>query len=132
VLTASRSTDIKSNAVAIAALYAFVLFFAPYQFALLVISLLAILATPKSVDNQAVLLLTLLLLPSNGPILVVWVRNLATGWWQPFSSDHNVFLMTGPLLWLLRSVYGEHIASVPRHSSNVSRYGARFAITSAH
>ncbi|KAL8277966.1 hypothetical protein RQP46_009598 [Phenoliferia psychrophenolica] len=103
------------------ALLLLVLFFAPYQFAFLVIFLVhffstvrALLlaqdvsspATPASTKRLwdryhysfATLLAMMCLLPIMALILVVWVRNLAVGWLAPFSSDHNVVNVFGFLL----------------------------------
>ena len=103
------------------ALLLLVLFFAPYQFAFLVIFLVhffstvrALLlaqdvsspSTPASTKRLwdryhysfATLLAMMCLLPIMALILVVWVRNLAVGWLAPFSSDHNVVNVFGFLL----------------------------------
>lgn len=103
------------------ALLLLVLFFAPFQFAFLVIFLVhffstvrALLlaedisspSTPASTKRLwdryhysfALLLAMMGLLPINALILVVWVRNLAVGWLAPFSTDHNVLNVVGFLL----------------------------------
>lgn len=77
-----------------------VIFFAPYQFAFLVLTLLCLLVTqPSNPYHFTILLLWLLAVPIKGPILMVWIRNLGAGWWAPFSSDHNIFPFLGFLLW---------------------------------
>lgn len=96
-----------------------VLFFAPYQFAFLVIFLVHFFSTVRSLllvqdlpatpaatkrlwdryhYSFSILFVMLCLLPINALILVVWVRNLAVGWLAPFASDHNVFSVIGFLL----------------------------------
>lgn len=47
--------------------------------------------------NYGVLFAMLCILPHNGVILLVWLRNLQAGWWAPFASDHNVFSIVGSL-----------------------------------
>lgn len=104
-----------------AALLLLVLFFAPYQFAFLVMFLVHFFSTVRSLilaqDISApstpastkrlwdryhysfTLLMAMMgLLPINALILVVWVRNLAVGWLAPFSTDHNVLNVVGFLL----------------------------------
>jgi hypothetical protein len=51
------------------------------------------------------------LLPQNGAILIVWLRNLQVGWWWPFPSDHNLLAIIGPLMLVehLRSGKGLEI-----------------------
>ena len=49
--------------------------------------------------NQHLLLLQMFLLPLEVPVLVVWIRTLATaGYTAPFDGDHNVFMI---VFWLL-------------------------------
>jgi glycosylphosphatidylinositol deacylase len=96
-----------------------VLFFAPHQFAFLVIFLVHFFSTVRSLlvvqdlpatpaatkrlwdryhYSFSILFIMFCLLPINALILVVWVRNLAVGWLAPFASDHNVFSVIGFLL----------------------------------
>ena len=103
----------------LAGLLLLVLFFAPYQFAFLVLFLVQLLNTIRllvvardstsaaGVQRRAcerfeysyiVTFIMACLLPINALILVVWVRNLAVGWLAPFSSDHNVLKIVGFLL----------------------------------
>lgn len=119
-LTEPRETLPAQRVVTMAALLLVVLFFAPYQFAFLVIFLVHLfstirvlmLAQESSPSTPAanrrlwdryhysfsVLFVMLGLLPSNAFILVVWVRNLAVGWLAPFSTDHNILNVLGFLL----------------------------------
>lgn len=53
-------------------------------------------------------------LPINGPVLVVWVHNLAVHWLTPFSSHHNV-LSIMPFILLVETLTGGKM--VPRVSS---------------
>lgn len=100
------------------ALLLLVLFFAPCQFAFLVIFLVHLFSTIRSLVlaqdtttpasakrvwdryhySFSILFVMMCLLPINALILVVWVRNLAVGWLAPFSSDHNVLNVVGFLL----------------------------------
>lgn len=98
-----------------------VLFYAPYQFAFLVIFLVHLFSTVRSLllaqdvsspttpastkrlwdryhYSFSILMVMLGLLPINALLLVVWVRNLAVGWLAPFSTDHNVLNIIGFLL----------------------------------
>jgi len=99
-----------------------VLLFAPYQFACLLAFLVHFTLTMRALPTAketfkttpptarrlwdqyhyfyAILFLMLSLLPINGAILVVWIRNLSAGWFAPFSSDHNILKVGGILLWL--------------------------------
>lgn len=130
--------------IGIGGLLLLIVFFAPHQFAFLVLFALHLVATIESyndladshvkvslagrhfrlllVSDQALrqgnaftnecrlstrynylysnLLVLLWLLPINAPILVVWVRNLAVGWFAPFSSDHNALTIVGFVLWI--------------------------------
>ena len=47
--------------------------------------------------NYSLFLAMLLVLPQNGAILIVWLRNLQAGWYAPFPSDHNVLAIAGYL-----------------------------------
>lgn len=93
--------------------------FIPYQFAYLVACLVQ-LATcaralrlaretraPANYDfynyAHSILILMLWLLPINGPVLVVWVHNLAVHWLTPFSSHHNV-LSIMPFILLVETL----------------------------
>lgn len=60
------------------------------------------------------LMCTFWLLPVNGAILVVWMRNLSSGWFAPFSSDHNVLCVAGFLLWV-EAVHTGHMLPIPRN-----------------
>ncbi|KAM0751220.1 PGAP1-domain-containing protein [Meredithblackwellia eburnea MCA 4105] len=104
--------------VSMGALLLLVLFFAPYQFAFLVIFLVHFFSTVRALllaqdisasstplstkrlwdryhYSFAILLIMMCLIPITALILVVWVRNLAVGWLAPFSSDHNVMYIVG-------------------------------------
>ncbi|KAH8930136.1 PGAP1-domain-containing protein [Atractiella rhizophila] len=90
-------------------LLAFVVFFAPYQFAFLLLFLLQLLQTSHLYSmkleqearfNFALLTMMFLLLPLTSTILLVWTRNLLAGWYAPFSSDHNVLQVLGFLVLL--------------------------------
>lgn len=116
-----RQTLATQRIFSMTALLLLVLFFAPYQFAFLVIFLVHLFSTIRSLilaqdtttpSNPAsakrawdryhysfsILFVMMCLLPINALILVVWVRNLAVGWLAPFSSDHNVLNVVGILL----------------------------------
>ena len=54
------------------------------------------------------------LLPINGPVLVVWVHNLAVHWLTPFSSHHNV-LSIMPFILLVETLTSGKM--VPRVTS---------------
>lgn len=116
-LSETREALPTQRVVSMSALLLLVLFFAPYQFAFLVIFVVHLFSTIRSLllaqaptgpstkmlwdryhYNFVVLLVMLTLLPMNAMILVVWVRNLAVGWLVPFSSDHNVLNIAGFLL----------------------------------
>ena len=120
-ITESRETLVAPRIVSMSVLVLLVLFFAPYQFAFIVTSLIhffttvrslihaqdtTVSSTPAAVQHRwdryhyhfSLLLVMLCLLPINALILVVWVRNLAVGWLAPFSSDHNVLSVMGFLL----------------------------------
>jgi len=117
-----RETLATQRLLSMGALLLLVLFFAPYQFAFLVIFLVHLFSTIRALliaeENTvapttpaatkrawdryhyafALLFVMTTLLPINALILVVWVRNLAVGWLAPFSSDHNVLNIVGFLL----------------------------------
>lgn len=93
--------------------------FIPYQFAYLVACLVqlstsvrahryALLAPSSGSLNfynyaYSIFMLMLWVLPLNLPTLVVWVRNLAVHWVEPFSSHHNV-LSVLPFILLVESL----------------------------
>lgn len=117
-----RETLATQRVLSMGLLLLLVLFFAPYQFAFLVIFLVHLFstvrarlvaedcsanpttaaATRRAWDRYhysfALLFVMATLLPINALILIVWVRNLAVGWLAPFSSDHNVLSIVGFLL----------------------------------
>ncbi|GAA5841295.1 hypothetical protein JCM9279_000607 [Rhodotorula babjevae] len=124
-----------------------VIFFAPYQFAFLVIVIVHLFSTIRCLVHAqesaltstssaaippaaarrlwdryhyafAILVILVTLLPINALILVVWVRNLAVGWLAPFSSDHNVFMVFG----FLANVEALHSGKMLQRSS-----GGRFS-----
>ncbi|KAI5475779.1 glycosylphosphatidylinositol deacylase [Pseudohyphozyma bogoriensis] len=120
-LTEPRENVPTQRAITMGALLLLVLFFAPYQFAFLVIFLVQFFSTTRALllaqdvsspstpastkrlwdryhYSFAVLFLMMSLIPLAALILVVWVRNLAVGWLAPFSSDHNVLNIVGFLL----------------------------------
>ncbi|SCZ99080.1 BZ3500_MvSof-1268-A1-R1_Chr7-1g09385 [Microbotryum saponariae] len=120
-LVEPRETLPLQRIVTMGALGLLVLFFAPYQFAFLVLFLVHLLSTVRALllaqDASAPstpastrrlwdryhysfvsLLVMIGLLPINAMILAVWVRNLAVGWLAPFSTDHNVLNILGFLL----------------------------------
>jgi glycosylphosphatidylinositol deacylase len=92
-----------------------VVIFVPHQFVYLLLTLVHLHTTARSLllarshhPNHlqwsryryflTVLVMLVWLLPSNGPILLVWLRNLQAGYYAPF-SDRNVFSVGGLLLW---------------------------------
>ncbi|KAL8817610.1 MAG: hypothetical protein Q9191_008114, partial [Dirinaria sp. TL-2023a] len=97
--------------------------FIPYQFAYLVACLVQIATCTKALRvaretrfkspphadfynyTHSILILMLWLLPINGPVLVVWVHNLAVHWLTPFSSHHNV-LGIAPFILLVETLTG--------------------------
>lgn len=119
-LSEPRETLPAQRVITISALLLLVLFFAPYQFAFLVIFVVHFLSTVRSLlvaqdsgvstpasskrvwdryhYSFSLLLVMAGLLPINAMILAVWVRNLAVGWLAPFSTDHNVLAVVGFLL----------------------------------
>ncbi|KPV77424.1 uncharacterized protein RHOBADRAFT_51279 [Rhodotorula graminis WP1] len=129
------------------ALLLLVIFFAPYQFAFLVIVIVHLFSTIRCLVHAqesssassssaavtpaaarrlwdryhyafAILVVLVTLLPINALILVVWVRNLAVGWLAPFSSDHNVLMVFG----FLANVEALHSGKVLQRST-----GGRFS-----
>lgn len=119
-----------------------VIFFAPYQFAFLVIVIVHLFSTIRCLVHAqetsssstssaavtpaaarrlwdryhyafAILVVLVTLLPINALILVVWVRNLAVGWLAPFSSDHNVLMVFG----FLANVEALHSGKMLQRSS---------------
>ncbi|KAG0148326.1 hypothetical protein CROQUDRAFT_655026 [Cronartium quercuum f. sp. fusiforme G11] len=108
------------NTMALGGLILFTTFMAPYQFAFLIVLLLhlfqtlRILAVNDKTENRnlisiessnqfhyyfSILFIMIWLLPGNIMILMVWIKNLFTGWYKPFSSDKNVEYVIGYLFW---------------------------------
>lgn len=53
--------------------------------------------------NFAILVLMMLVLPIDAPVLIVWLRNMASNFWSPFSSHHNV-LSVAPTILLVEQL----------------------------
>lgn len=119
----------------------FVLLFAPHQFAILSLFLMQFLTTIRTPSqsslsgtstretNFTILLLLLWLLPSNGAILLVWLRNLQAGWWRPFPSDHNVFAILGVVLLVEHLGSGRDLRPPPnKWTIYITRYLLMFAM----
>ncbi|AMD20250.1 HDL494Cp [Eremothecium sinecaudum] len=110
-----------------------VIFYIPYQFAFVLISLVQLvtclkLALPtKSTKehnnlknyNRSILMMFIFLLPIHIPIVIVFFHNLAIRWETPFNSHHN-FLAVLPLLLLVTSNSG---LNMPRSYSNEKYVG---------
>ncbi|SCU77944.1 LAME_0A02762g1_1 [Lachancea meyersii CBS 8951] len=92
-----------------------VLFYVPYQFAFVVLTIvqalfcvkLAVSQRGKDARNLAnfnnsVLMLMLFLVPINAPIVVVFMRNFAIKWETPFRSHHNCLAVL-PIVLLIES-----------------------------
>ncbi|EKG14077.1 PGAP1-like protein [Macrophomina phaseolina MS6] len=91
----------------------------PYHFAYMVLCVVHIATTTRSLRIarethteanynffnycQTILVLMLWILPINIPVLVVWVRNLAVHWLTPFSSHHNI-LSIMPFILLVETL----------------------------
>jgi len=65
---------------------------------------------------HSILILMLLILPINGPVLIVWVHNLAVHWLTPFSSHHNIFSI---LPFILLVEIGTSGKMIPRVRSSL-------------
>ncbi|SCU81395.1 LANO_0B02938g1_1 [Lachancea nothofagi CBS 11611] len=92
-----------------------VIFYIPYQFAFIVLTVLqalfcvklAVSCTRKEVQNlqnfnNTILMLMIFLVPINAPIVMVFMRNFAIRWETPFRSHHN-FLAVLPIILLIES-----------------------------
>ncbi|MBW0462937.1 hypothetical protein O181_002652 [Austropuccinia psidii MF-1] len=95
--------------------------FTPYQFTFIVLLIMQLIATLQALESDirmraldhnkganrnvwyhydyTILLLMICLLPCCLPIVLVWLRNLTGGWYQPFPEGRNVFRIIGFLLW---------------------------------
>ncbi|CAF9934495.1 MAG: GPI inositol deacylase [Heterodermia speciosa] len=89
---------------------------------------------------NSILVLMLWVLPINGPVLVVWVHNLAVHWLTPFSSHHNV-LSIMPFILLVETLAGgkmiPRVTSSFRYITNIlffilAVYAALYGITYAY
>ncbi|GAA5955116.1 hypothetical protein JCM3765_003199 [Sporobolomyces pararoseus] len=155
--------------IALAFLLLLTIFFAPFQFAYLVLFLIHLLTTirlpvsasnsrytplqqqestdsststleiPVTVSNElwdqyhfafSILFFLLSLLPMNALILIVWVRNLAVGWFAPFSSDHHVLSILG-FLAVVESNHSGKLLSRTSPSSAFSRISSILAVSAA-
>ena len=114
----------------------------PYQFAYLVACLVQLTTTVRSYRfasdsrspanynfyNYAHSVFTLMLwvLPTNLPILVVWIKNLSVQWLTPFSSHHNVLSIMPFILLVETLISGKMIPRVTsslRHVTGVLLFG---------
>ncbi|KAK7725693.1 GPI inositol deacylase [Botryosphaeria dothidea] len=108
----------------------------PYHFAYMVLCVVHIATTTRSLRIarethseanynffnycQSILVLMIWILPINIPVLVVWVRNLAVHWLTPFSSHHNI-LSIMPFILLVETLSTGRM--VPRVTN---RFATRF------
>ena len=77
-----------------------VIFFVPQQLAFLIITLMFLLSSPSGLSRHAtVTLLLLSCLPFTGPVLIVWLRNVAAHWRIASGFDHSILCILGPLVW---------------------------------
>jgi GPI inositol-deacylase len=114
----------------------------PYQFAYLVACLVQLSTSVRGLRSlsqtqtqatanfynyaQSLLLLMILVLQINLPTLVVWVRNLAVNWFEPFSSHHNVLSILPFMLLVETMSTGNMIPRVTsrfRHLTSVLLFG---------
>lgn len=104
--------------VGICFLFLLVMYYVPYQFAFLVISLIQIWTCvrlailnyyePSKYNNahnfnMSFLILTIFMIPINAPIVVVFFRNIAIRWETAFRSHHNFLAIAPSLLLILRN-----------------------------
>lgn len=126
-----ESTSIVTRAVSIGAIFVMVLFVTPYQFVYLVLVVVHLFTTSRALAttrsrgdgpahetardayNHHMTLLCALatLAPVTALTLIVWVRNVASSWFEPFVADHDVLRIAGFML-IVESSYAR--SDVPR------------------
>lgn len=122
----SRDRRFRRRLIATVVLFAIVATLIPHQFAFLVaflVHLISCVKTKMKARSQgasqemtpvwnhhhyqmSLLLLFFTLLPFNLPMLLVWIRNLSVLWFEPGSSDHNLFAVF-PILVYVEVVSGQ-------------------------
>ncbi|KAA1065412.1 GPI inositol deacylase, variant 2 [Puccinia graminis f. sp. tritici] len=148
-LSADRSTLIDYRSLPfLATLAVFTVFYAPYHFAFIVLTILQLITTfqcllsisqsqsslfGEKVRNETerkgryqynlmILLIMIWLLPISLTTFLVWLRNLQEGWYAPFSDGRNVFNVLGfmGLCYLNRLDLLNHYHPHPYHQSSSS------------
>ncbi|SCU78227.1 LAFA_0A05600g1_1 [Lachancea sp. 'fantastica'] len=130
--TTSRNYDVR-QALGLLIIIVSVIFYIPYQFAFVVLTIvqtlhcLKLAARPKGSKNadlanfnNSMLMLMLFLVPINAPIVVVFMRNFAIKWQTPFRSHHN-FLAVLPIVLLIES---NARSRMPRRLSSKRDFGS--------
>jgi hypothetical protein len=114
----NQKPELGRRLIAVCILSLLVIFSIPYQLAFIAATIVQIFNTVRTRFDQnfynynlSLSILFLLISGINGPIIVVWVHNLALNWTVPFTSHHNV-LSVLPVLLLVENI--THNNMIPR------------------